>query len=151
MPNYIYKCLPCSQSYANQIESGDVESSDENYESSVLFETSHPMNPTQKEKDNACVCPRCQSKDVEKTLYGHNFTTYVRGYGWLDKNGVHRDMHTYTLMNNDPFKEHRQPGETHQIKETLAKKGKVNPRTQYFGPKVTQADVAQAVNKNTTS
>jgi hypothetical protein len=150
MPIYVYKCLECEANYQSQIESGQIIQSEEGYESGVLYETSHSMNPSPKELGSACVCPRCKSTKSEKTLHGHNFTTFVRGYGWMDKNGVHRDMHTHTLMNNDPYKQYRQEGEIDHIKENLGKKGKRDPKPQHFVGKVSAADVQSAVYKNNT-
>lgn len=148
MPHYVYACNDCSVSYEKSVEEG-VENSTEAYEASVLFETSHRMNPTQAELDLALVCPRCKSTNATRTMHGAGFTTYVRGYGWLDKNGVARDMHTHKLMNDDPYAQYRQSGETNQIKETLQKKGKKQVNPQYFTNRVSSSDVEKAVyNKN---
>jgi hypothetical protein len=138
--------------YQQALATGE-EHTDESYESNVLYETSHGMNPTQQQLSEACICPRCKSGQAERTLHGSSFTTYVRGYGWMDKSGVHRDMHTHTLENQDPYKQYRQPGEVQQIKETLRKKGKKDSKPQHFVSKVSAQDVAKAVynNNNNTS
>jgi hypothetical protein len=128
MPVYIYQCKDCLSAWSNNGETDD-------FESSVLFETSHSMNPTEEELTKALKCPRCSSTDAEKTLIGANFTTFVRGYGWLDKAGVKRDMHIHKLMTDDPYAQYRQSGEVSHIKENLQKKGKVQNNPQYFTSK----------------
>lgn len=151
MPTYVYKCLPCFEKFKAAVESGDIEQTDDSYESNVLYETSHFMNPTPQQLREACICPRCKSTEAEKTLYGQNFTTFVRGYGWLDRNGVHRDMHTHTLLNNDPYKQYRQAGEVDHLKDTLAKKGKKDSKPMHFVGKVSEQDVQKAVYKNNST
>jgi putative FmdB family regulatory protein len=78
-------------------------------------------------------CPQCGGKDTEKT-----FTTvtegWIRGYGWLDKSGRQRDMHLHKLMNDDPYRHMRQPGEKDELAASLRKGGKhnKNPKTFYM-------------------
>lgn len=148
MPIYVYKCKPCLENYLGMVDNGQIEPSDETFESNVLYETSHSMNPSATQILEACVCPRCGSNEAERSVYGQSFTTFVRGYGWLDRNGVHRDMHTHTLLNNDPYKPYRQPGEVDHLKDTLSKKGRRNTKPIHFVNKVTDADVKKAVYKN---
>lgn len=148
MPVYVYKCLECENSYKSKIDSQVLEETIDGYESEVLFETSHSMNPEESELERALICPRCQSRNAEKTLYGQNLTTFIRGYGYLDKAGISRDRNIYTLENKDPYAQYRQSGEKEHIKDTLVKQGKVNKNTRYYGPKVSQDDVTKAVNNN---
>jgi hypothetical protein len=145
MPHYIYACNDCALSYQNMVERGAVEATEANQESLVLFETAHRMNPTEEELSKALVCPRCQSTNATKSMHGSSFTTYVRGYGWLDKSGVARDRNTYTLLNNDPYAQYRQGDEISQIKETLQKKGKKVTAPLHFTSRVSESDVTKAV------
>lgn len=151
MPIYVYKCRPCLDKYQDMVDHGHIEPNDETFEVNVLYETSHSMNPSATQLLEACVCPRCGSTDAEKTIYGQSFTTFVRGYGWLDRNGVHRDMHTHTLLNNDPYKQYRQPGEVDHLKDTLSKKGRRDTKPIHFVNRVTESDVQKVINKNGSS
>jgi len=145
MPHYIYACNDCALSYQNMVEKGAIEATEENKESNVLFETSHKMNPTEEELKKALICPRCESINATKTMHGVSFTTYVRGYGWLDKNGIARDRNTHTLINNDPYAQYRQGDEISQIKETLQKKGKRTTTPSHFTSRISESDVSKAV------
>ena len=56
--------------------------------------------------------------------------SYIRGYGWLDRKGAHRDMNHYKLMNDDPYARYREPGEKDELATKLKKSGKhtTNPK-----------------------
>ena len=102
------------------------------YEERALFETSHAMNPTDEELYEAIECPRCAGHNCEKTHYGSNIHSYIKGYGWLDKAGAKRDMNRYKLTNEDPYGIYRVPGEVDHIKKTLEKEGQHDPKTKHF-------------------
>jgi len=125
MPIYIYCCNKCEAKIDRKV-------SEEEYEELALFETSHSMEPTPAELKRAKKCPRCGSIDCHKSYGHHNVTAYIRGNGFLDKDGATRDRNVYTLDNNDPYAEYRQPGETDHIKAQLKSKGKHDPKTQHY-------------------
>jgi hypothetical protein len=100
-----------------------------------LFETRHGMNPEPAELERARTCPRCQGTDTIKTYDGYNLHAYVRGYGYLDKAGCHRDMNVYKLEHEDPYARAdslaglRAPGEVDDLKHRLKKAGRHQPNT----------------------
>ena len=149
MPRYNYECLTCLQQalikhFGDQEISEDLILPDEIYENEVLFETSHPMEPTNEELHTATECPRCGGHDCKRVYYNYDIHSYIRGYGWLDKAGIKRDMNKHTLMNNDPYAQYRTPGEVEHIKSSLEKSGKRNPNTKYYP--ITTGDVDKVVN-----
>jgi hypothetical protein len=128
MPLYNYECLDCKK--ASEEIKGSPLITDELWD--IMFDTKHSMNPTKKERAEACICPRCQSTNVEKTFMGCYPTWWVRGNGYLDKPGRRRDMHLYKLKNDDPYVEHRIAGEVESIENTLKKGGQHDPKTKTF-------------------
>jgi DNA-directed RNA polymerase subunit RPC12/RpoP len=136
MPRYNYECSTCLQKL-------DGEPSKEIYESEVLFETSHSMNPTEDELYAATECPRCGGHDCRLVIYDCNIHSYIRGYGWLDKAGIKRDMNKHTLLNDDPYGQYRTPGEVEHIKSKLEKSGKHDPKTKYYP--IASSDVEKVV------
>jgi hypothetical protein len=142
MPRYNYECLKCKKkAYKDHKEelvednSGDLQLPVELYETLVIFETSHSIQPTDKELIEAKECPRCGGTDCERTLYGTETHSYIRGYGFLDKAGAKRDMNRFKLHNDDPYKDYRVAGEVDHIDSQLKKGGKHDPNTKYFVPK----------------
>lgn len=135
--NYIYACHDCEQKARRKHKSELILVNDEKvlpahiYEQAVLFETSHRMKPTEAELLEATVCPRCKGNNCSKSFHGFSVTGYTRGYGWLDKAGVNRDMNLYQLTQNDPYGQHRQPGEADHLASQLRKAGKHNPKPLY--------------------
>lgn len=125
MPIYIYCCNKCEAKIDRKV-------TDEEYEELALFETSHAMEPTPEELKNAKKCPRCGGVACCKSYAHHNVIGYIRGNGFLDKNGVTRDRNIYTLDNNDPYPEYRQTGEVEHIRSQLKAKGQHDPKTQHF-------------------
>lgn len=104
MPVYNYKCDSCG----------------------YIHEETHTMS------DNPSItCPECNS-ECHKTLEGMNIAVYTRGYGYCDKSGCKRDMNLHTLMNNDPYAQHRAGGEKDHIADNLRKAGKHQKNTKYF-------------------
>lgn len=128
MPLYNYLCNDCEQR-AVAIKGSSL-THDELLE--VIFETSHMMNPTKQELTAARVCPRCNGQNTIKTMLGTNVVCYVRGNGYLDKVGCHRDMNLHKLMTDDPYVGMREPGEVDDLANKLRKSGQHNPHTQHF-------------------
>lgn len=139
MANYNYECNVCKKKafkkYAKLLRtdaSGEKSLPDEMYEELVLFETSHPMKPTEKELLEATMCPRCGGHDCVKTLYGASVHSYTKGYGWLDKKGVTRDRNRHKLANDDPYAPYRTDGEVEYIDNNLKKEGQYNPKRKHY-------------------
>jgi hypothetical protein len=151
MPRYNYICKKCGDK-ANAVHGvKDIfDLPTEVLESEVLFETSHSMEPTSEELEEAAKCPRCDSVDCVKTAHGNNIHSYIRGYGWLDKAGAKRDMNKYTLMTDDPYAEHRMPGEVDHIKVELEKQGRHDPKSKHFST-ARSNDLTEEVKKATGS
>ncbi len=143
MPNYVYECLNCIKKLSKPLD----QLNDEEYESLVLYEARHSMEPSEEELHKACECPRCKSHKAKRVYYGYSVTTYTLGYGFLDKAGATRDMNIYKLEKEDPYAEYREPGEASDIKDKLQKQGRHNPKTKYFPNKVTEKDVKKVVDK----
>lgn len=128
--NYIYACASCERKAVRKFKSKLISDGNsktlpaEIYAREVLFETSHGMKPKPEELKEATKCPRCGGHDCQKSFHGFAVTGYIRGYGWMDKSGVNRDMNLYHLDNKDPYAEHRVDGEVDHIKSQLKKAGK---------------------------
>jgi len=125
MPLYNYECCDCQ---AKLLDTLQREPTVEEYESEVLFETSHRMKPTPQELAIACVCPRCNGNNCVRTFYGSDIIGYVRGNGYLDVVGAKRDMNIHTLTTNDPYASMRQSGEVEDMKHKIRKAGQHNPK-----------------------
>ncbi len=145
MPLYNYECHACSAAYKKTVGGRDLTLAE--LEQNALFETKHPMKPTPEELAETTICPRCNSTDCSKTLHGGNVIGYVRGYGFLDKAGCHRDMNVFKVTQDDPYGQYRIPGEVDHIKHTIQKGGKHDPKTIYSVPPATalQEAVTKAV------
>lgn len=157
MTNYNYHCHDCQEiafeQHADKLfegNDGQLQLPAELYEELVLFETSHSMQPSEQELHEATECPRCHGHNCEKTFYGVQIHGYVRGYGWLDRAGVKRDMHRYTLANNDPYAQYRVSGEVEHIDTQLKKEGQRNPKKKHFlaNDKGMEKAVQKAVNSS---
>jgi len=153
MPNYNYICLDCQKvalkKHENNLNSqGGL--SPQVLEEEVLYETSHPIEATDKQLREACECPRCGSHKAERTLHGSTIIGYVHGYGYLDKAGCKRDMNRYKLIEDDPYGQYRQPGEVEHIKGNLDKGAKHDPKSKHFVPnKTMESAVEKAVHTPT--
>tara|TARA_R110000751_G_scaffold6623_3_gene28171 strand:+ start:67 stop:555 length:489 start_codon:yes stop_codon:yes gene_type:complete len=154
MPRYNYECLKCKKKAykkykADLIEdnSGDLQLPTEIYEALVIFETSHSIEPAKKELEEAKECPRCQGTDCEKTLYGTETHSYIRGYGFLDRAGAKRDMNRFKLKSEDPYGQYRVAGEVDYIDNNLKKGGKHDPKTKYFPAKDNRSGSASTNNE----
>lgn len=139
MPRYNYECNACrDQAYSTNAESliinnsGDKELPLDLYEELVLFETYHSINPNKKELEEALECPRCGGHDCTRTVYGAQITGFIKGYGFLDKEGARRDMNRFKLATDDPYAQYRVPGEVDHIDSTLKKQGQHDPKTKHF-------------------
>lgn len=142
MPVYVYECLDCASKF-------DLDAIDtETYESEVLYEAKHSINPTDSELESACVCPRCKGSKRKQVYYGYNVAGYVKGDGFLDVRGAKRDMHQYNLTVNDPYGQYRVAGEVDDLKNKFKKMGQHNPNSKHFVPKITEQDVKKVVDNN---
>lgn len=134
MPKYDYACITCELNFKSR---HGREPNDDEYDVEVLFETSHSISPSEQELGEALVCPRCNEKNCKKSLKNSNVISYIKGNGFLDKDGARRDMNLYHLTNDDPYAEYRLPGEVDDMKSKLEKGGKHDPKTKYFTSKST--------------
>ena len=128
MPYYHYACKNCERIAVKK--HGELDS--DQYDSLVLFETSHSMKPSDAEMKEATKCPRCGKSDCERSYKYSVITGYVRGNGYLDKAGVKRDMNLHHLTQNDPYAEYRQPGEVEDLKTRLVRGGRRNPNRRHY-------------------
>lgn len=129
MPKYDYACSNCQAKLEKKYKR---DLTDEEYQEQVLFETSHSINPSEKELLEATTCPRCSSTDCKKSLMNVQITSYIRGNGFLDVAGAKRDMNKYHLLQDDPYKDYRQPGEVDELKTKLERAGKKTTKQQVF-------------------
>ncbi len=148
MPNYFYECLDCKAKLEREL--GRTAFAADEYEELVLFETAHSYTPTAAELAEALVCPRCDSTNAVKTYYGYKVLSYIRGNGYLDRAGCHRDMNLHQLTGTDdkgqpldPYDHMRQPGEVEDLKVRLKRAGQHDPKTTYFP--VAESAVRQAL------
>lgn len=145
MPLYDYACIDCE---ANATRKLNRSLTSEEYDELVLFETVHPMNPSELELREATVCPRCNGNNCEKSLKNSQARGYIRGNGYLDIAGAKRDMNLFHLTQNDPYAEYRQPGEVDDMKAKLKRAGSHDPNTKYFP--VSTNDVKDAANNKSS-
>lgn len=129
MPKYDYACSKCQALLEKKLKR---DLNDLEYQELVLFETSHSINPSEKELLEAITCPRCSSTECKKSLMNVQITSYIRGNGFLDVAGAKRDMNKYHLLQDDPYKEYRQPGEVDELKTKLERAGKKTAKQQVF-------------------
>lgn len=139
MAFYDYMCLDC-KAEAEGIK-GEPLTTDE--ETEVIFETSHGFTPTPKELKEATTCPRCGGTKVERVYRGGAPICYIRGNGYLDKAGCHRDMNLHKLTTDDPYAEMREVGEADDLALRLKRAGQHNPRPQYFPPANPEKEAAE--------
>jgi len=66
-------------------------------------------------------CPECGSSEHRIKLFGIQ-TSYIKGYGFLDKKGAKRDMDIHLMTKgHDPYSSHRQEGEKRDVVNKLQK------------------------------
>ncbi len=147
MPHYNYCCNNCLE-LAELIKGSAL---DDTELQSVMFETAHSMNPSQRELLAASECPRCLGTNTVKVLHGIKLTSYVRGYGYLDRAGARRDMNLYKLQNDDPYKAMRVTGETDDLVARLKRGGKHNPKPKHILMNDSVASMKEAVTKAVNS
>jgi hypothetical protein len=58
--------------------------------------------------------------------------SYIRGNGWLDKEGRRRDMHLWKLKNDDPYANMRERGEADDMATRLRRGGMFNKKQKHF-------------------
>lgn len=94
----------------------------------LVFEVKHGMH-----EKPVVTCPKCGKHNTAITFIGVTPPPfYVRGYGWLDVKGRRRDMNLHKLVNDDPYKNMRQPGEKDDLAHKLRKGGKFNSKPKIF-------------------
>jgi hypothetical protein len=79
-------------------------------------------------------CPDCGGDRIRK-VFGLE-TSYVRGYGYIDKAGTKRDMDLHAMSTGkDPYKEHRKMGESREVITKLQKdrEHKTHSKTIHMG------------------
>ena len=128
MPSYNYVCLDCKDA-AEKVKGSEL-TQDELFE--TIYETDHKMEPTKKELKAVLVCPRCNGGRAERTFQGQNVICYIRGNGYLDKAGCHRDMNLHKMEEEDPYADMREVGEADDLKLRLQRGGNYNPHARYF-------------------
>jgi hypothetical protein len=75
-------------------------------------------------------CPLCN--ESARRVVSAPSAMYFRGNCYLDKVGAQRDMNLYKLQKDDPYGYMREPGEKDDLISRLKKKGRHDPKTQYF-------------------
>ena len=107
MPKYLFICHICEKKAAKA--KGEPLKHEEELE--VIFETYYQINAPDGTVKEATICPRCDSEDTAQAFSHNSYTGYVRGDGYLDKEGVRRDMNLYKLQTDDPYASMREVGE----------------------------------------
>ena len=88
----------------------------------LAFKVTHGINDEIEVK-----CPECASTDTRK-IFGIE-SSYVRGYGFLDKKGVKNDMDLHLMTTgNDPYKSSRTNSDRKEVVTNLQKKKERNKR-----------------------
>lgn len=154
MATFYVVCNDCDKKLAKLLKKHKRERTKDEFEELVLFETAHPIEATEEEIAEAMVCPRCNSKDCEKTFYGYgNMVMYTRGNGYLDKAGCQRDMNLYKLTTDDPYAHMRVAGEVDEMKVKFKRAGQHNPNTKHVavGSGEMEKAVQESVSDTTAS
>lgn len=150
MPHYHYLCKPCEK---RLIEAKGGPLNQEEELEGAIFETSHSMNPTKQELRAAKKCPRCGSRRTHLTVNGITVGGYVLGDGYLDREGVRRDINLFHLTGKDaetgqpldPYGHMRQAGEADDLAVRIKRAGKRGNQKHFVGAKTTAKDMAKAV------
>jgi len=146
MASFFVICRACENKLRRQLKKQKRQDcTQQEYEELVLFETEHSINADAAEVAEAMICPRCDGTECEKTFYGYNTIGYIRGNGYLDKAGCHRDMNLHRLETEDPYGEMRQPGEVDDLKGRLKRAGQHDPKPKHF---VAQVEMEKAVRQS---
>lgn len=133
MPTYYAACKKCDKKLERKLKKEKRQRTEEEYEELVLFETAHSFTATDTEIAEAMTCPRCGSQECEKTFYGYgNQVMYIKGNGFLDRDGCLRDMNVHKLVTDDPYKDMRVPGEVDEMKAKFKRAGQHNPNSKHM-------------------
>ncbi len=133
MADFYAACNDCEAKLLKKLKRKKrTEPTQEEYEEGVLFETTLPFEPTPEQTTEAMTCPRCQGCNTVRTYYGYNTTGYIRGNGYLDRAGCHRDMNLHRLTTDDPYAQYRVTGEVDDMKIKLKRAGQHNPKTKHY-------------------
>jgi len=146
MPWYNYLCETCTLSDAvEEVEEDGVLHLETKIEKKVQIDFrkdgAQPLVWEERHSifdDPEISCPCC-GVVCKKTMIGVEVVSYVRGDGYLDKQGCTRDMNLYKLMKEDPYGHMRQAGEKDDLAQKLRNAGKIgydrhgNRKTSYFG------------------
>jgi hypothetical protein len=129
MPLYDYVCNDCAEKLAQSLhrQPDNVELAAE-----AVFETEHTMMATDAQKYAATECPRCLGHNTQQFMGSKQIIAYIRGDGYLDKKGVHRDMNVHKLETDDPYAEYRQAGEVDDLKDRMRRAGQHNPNKKHY-------------------
>lgn len=129
MAFFIYLCKDCLD-LAERIKGDEL--TYEELELACLFETSHMMNPSPGDLEEARTCPRCDSVDTEKTYFEYKPRGYVLGNGFLDRDGTRRAMNVYKLDQEDPYAHMREPGEVDELKAKFKRAGTAGGNEKHY-------------------
>lgn len=140
MPRYNYLCYDCGNKLEEKLgrEPTNQELLGSQESPGAVFETIHSMDASKKEIFEASECPMCGGHNTEKTCIEGKQHFYNKGYGWLDKSGIKRDMNLHRLTEHsdgDPYAEHRVPGEVDDLAHRLAKGPQKKPKVYDVAPR----------------
>ena len=131
---HCYICDDCLRD-AGECEITELSVETYNYLCSVLYFES--------KKDVADIaCVRCDGTNIRKLLTSP--TSYIKGYGYLDKTGATNDRDLYLMINDkDPYESSRKPGDKQEIVRKLRKNKEHNPKTKVvrMSPNVKKASI----------
>ncbi len=133
MPRYNYICKDCIT--VGEKKLGRPLTEEE--QSSIIFEVSHGMFPTEKELLVVAQCPFCDGHNTIITLLDTNQSMRVRGGDWHEfrkKNAkaLQRDMALHQLQNNDPYGHMRPAGDKEELTDRLRSGGKKQTDKKHF-------------------
>lgn len=125
---HVYTCIDCIEKVHGAIDKLSVEA----YKQACgefAWEVEYLASGQQPEIH----CPVCNGTNIKKIFMVAS--TYVGGYGYLDKKGAKNDMNLHLMQTNqDPYKEHRKPGDSDELVQKLRKNKEFNshPKTMYL-------------------
>lgn len=116
---YHYTCNACIEKAAGKSVRALNISEHNHFAAQFLVEIEHNVNEA---PQVICVCGASMRRVVGIQ------ETYVRGYGLNDKRGAKTDMNLFSMLNNDPYKEHRKPTDAKDLVLKLKQSKDHNPR-----------------------
>jgi hypothetical protein len=133
MPRYNYVCKDCLAAAEKKL--GRTATEDEY--NSLLFETSHAMFPTTKEKLEMTQCPFCEGHNTVQSLCADGITIRIRHSDWREfrkKNAsaLQRDMALHQLQNDDPYGYMRPAGDKADLIDKLRDGRKKKTQKKHF-------------------